>query len=96
MRSPRPCEDAVEVKPGAKAGDVGRLEAAPVGLAAVAARRHHDAHDRANQALAALDADGLAVFFQAVARRAYVSRPWLDTQPELRGRIEQLGSSVRS
>lgn len=36
-------------------------------LAAAAARRHHDAHERANQALAALDAEGLAVSFLAVA-----------------------------
>lgn len=59
-------------------------------LAAAAARRHQDAHERANQGLAALDADGLAISFQAVARRAGVSRQWLYTQPELRARIEQL------
>lgn len=59
-------------------------------LAASAARRHQDAHDRAIEALAALDADGLTVSFQGVARRAGVSRQWLYTQPELRARIEQL------
>lgn len=59
-------------------------------LARAAARRHEDAHDRAIGALGALDADGLAVSFQAVARRAGVSRQWLYTQPGLRARIEQL------
>jgi hypothetical protein len=59
-------------------------------LAAAAARRHQDAQDRASDALAALDADGLAVSFQAVAQRAGVSRQWLYTQPGLRARIEQL------
>jgi uncharacterized protein DUF6262 len=59
-------------------------------LAAAAALRHQDAHHRATQALATLDAEGLTVSFQAVARRAGVSRQWLYTQPELRARIEQL------
>ncbi len=59
-------------------------------LAAAAARRHQDAHARATEALAALNADGQAVSFQAVAQRAGVSRQWLYTQPELRARIEQL------
>jgi len=51
-------------------------------LAAAAARRHHDAHARTIEALAALNADGLAVSFSPVARRADVSRQWLYTQPE--------------
>jgi len=59
-------------------------------LAAAAARRHDETLRQALDALAALDADGLAVSFQAVARRAGVSRQWLYTQPELRARIEQL------
>ena len=59
-------------------------------LAVAAARRHDETLRRALDALAALDADGLAVSFQAVARRAGVSRQWLYTQPELRARIEQL------
>jgi len=59
-------------------------------LAAAATRRHDETLRRALDALAALDADGLAVSFQAVARRADVSRQWLYTQPELRARIEQL------
>ena len=59
-------------------------------LAAAAARRHDEPLRRALDALAALDADGLAVSFQAVARRAGVSRQWLYTQPELRARVEQL------
>ena len=53
-------------------------------LAAAAVRRHDETLRRA------LDADGLAVSFQAVARRAGVSRQWLYAQPELRARIEQL------
>jgi hypothetical protein len=59
-------------------------------LAAAAERRHRDAHVRAVDALTALDAAGVRVSFQAVARRAGVSRQWLYTQPELRARIEQL------
>jgi hypothetical protein len=59
-------------------------------LAAAAGRRHHDALERAVRALVALEADGMAVSFQAVARRAGVSRQWLYTQPELRARIEQV------
>lgn len=59
-------------------------------LAAAAARRHDDALARALQALAALDRGSEPISFQAVARRAGVSRQWLYTQPELRGRIEQL------
>jgi Family of unknown function (DUF6262) len=59
-------------------------------LVDAAARRHEDAHARAIAALAALGADGSAISFQAVARRAGVSRQWLYTQPELRARIEQL------
>jgi hypothetical protein len=58
-------------------------------LAAAAARRRQDAQDRASQPLTALDADGLAVSFQAVAQRAGVSRQWLYTQPELRARIKR-------
>ena len=59
-------------------------------LAAAAERRHQDAHVRAVDALTALDAEGARVSFQAVARRAGVSRQWLYTQSELRARIEQL------
>jgi hypothetical protein len=59
-------------------------------LAAAAARRHQDAHDRATDALAALEAGGEAISFKAVALRAGVSRQWLYTQPGLRARIEEL------
>jgi Family of unknown function (DUF6262) len=55
-----------------------------------AAARHKRTIDRAEQALRQLDAEGAAVSFQSVARRAGVSRQWLYTQPDLRAAIERL------
>jgi Family of unknown function (DUF6262) len=55
-----------------------------------AAARHKRTIDRAEQALRQLDAEGAAVSFQSVARRAGVSRQWLYTQPALRREIEVL------
>jgi hypothetical protein len=55
-----------------------------------AAARHQRAVERAQQALRELDAEGAAISFQSVARRAGVSRQWLYTQPALRQEIEEL------
>jgi hypothetical protein len=59
-------------------------------LAVAAQRRRDQALERARTALRDLDQDGHAVSFQAVARRAGVSRQWLYSQPELRAEIEHL------
>jgi Family of unknown function (DUF6262) len=59
-------------------------------LAAAAQRKRERALERAHAALRDLDQDGKSISFQAVARRAGVSRQWLYTQPELRAEIERL------
>lgn len=59
-------------------------------LTQAAAARHQRTVERAERALRELDQEGAAIGFQAVARRAGVSRQWLYTQPELRSEIEQL------
>jgi hypothetical protein len=59
-------------------------------LTEAATARHRRTVQRAERALQALDAEGAAISFQAVARRAGVSRQWLYTQPALRAEIEQL------
>ena len=64
------------------------MPAEPLGRAAAA--RHDRATQAAVDALQALDHEGGPVTFQAVARRAGVSRQWLYTQPELRQQIEAL------
>src|SRR3954452_22032296 len=64
------------------------MSAEPLNRAA--AQRHQRAVDRAQRALRELDSEGATVSFQAVARRAGVSRQWLYTQPALRAAIEQL------
>jgi Family of unknown function (DUF6262) len=64
------------------------LPAEPLNQAAAA--RHQRAVERAEQALRDLDAEGGRISFQAVARRAGVSRQWLYTQPAMRAQIEQL------
>lgn len=56
-------------------------------LTQAAAARHRRAVEHAEQALRA---EGAAINFQAVARRAGVSRQWLYTQPALRTEIERL------
>jgi hypothetical protein len=55
-----------------------------------AAARHRRTIERAERALRELDAEGAAISFQSVARRAGVSRQWLYTQPGLRQEIEAL------
>jgi Family of unknown function (DUF6262) len=65
-------------------------------LTQAAAARHRRAVERAERALRDLDAEGSAVSFQAVARRAGVSRQWLYTQPALRAEIEQLRDRARA
>src|SRR3954447_11203102 len=64
------------------------MAAEPLNQAASA--RHARTVARAEQALRELDAAGAPVSFQAVAKRAGISRQWLYTQPELRARIEAL------
>jgi Family of unknown function (DUF6262) len=64
------------------------VSAEPLGQAAAA--RHDRAIKRAQDAPRDLDREGAQVSFQAVARRAEVSRQWLYTQPELRSQIERL------
>jgi cell division protein FtsB len=58
-------------------------------LSRAAAKRHQHAVARAERALRELDAEGMPITFQAVARHAGVSRQWLYTQPALRTEIEQ-------
>jgi len=59
-------------------------------LAVAAQRKREHALERAHAALRDLDQRGETISFQAVARRAGVSRQWLYTQPELRAEIERL------
>ena len=61
-----------------------------------AAARHHRAVQSAEQALRALDKEGAAVSFQAIAKRAGVSRQWLYTQPQIRAEIERLRDQAPS
>ena len=58
-------------------------------LTHAAAARHRRAVERAERALCDLDAEGVPITFQGVARRASVSRQWLYTQPALRSEIER-------
>ncbi|MGH2947707.1 MAG: DUF6262 family protein [Solirubrobacteraceae bacterium] len=64
------------------------MAAEPLNQAAAA--RHQRTMERVKRALRDLDQEGAAVSFQAVARRAGVSRQWLYTQPGLRAEIERL------
>jgi hypothetical protein len=61
----------------------------PHPLAAAAATRRSAALQRAEAALRELGAADRPVTFQAIARRAGVSRQWLYEQPELRAEIER-------
>lgn len=60
------------------------------GLRAAAQRKRENTIRRARDAVRELDEEGELLTFQAVARRAGVSRQWLYTQPELRADIERL------
>jgi len=62
----------------------------PEPLRNAARRRSADAVARARAAIDELTFSGEQVSFQAVARRAGVSRQWLYTRPELRAEIERL------
>ncbi|WP_275041992.1 DUF6262 family protein [Streptomyces natalensis] len=55
-----------------------------------ARRRSEYTRSRAIQALRELDAAGEPVTFEAVAKRAPVSRSWLYGQPDLRTEVERL------
>jgi hypothetical protein len=70
------------------------MPAEPLGRAAAA--RHDRATRAAIDALRSLDREGGPVTFQAVARRAGVSRQWLYTQPGLRQQIETLRDRASS
>jgi hypothetical protein len=59
-------------------------------LAVAAQRKRDDALSRARTAVRELHDSEEAITFQAVARRARVSRQWLYQQPDLRAEIERL------
>ena len=59
-------------------------------IVASARRRSGDTRNRAAAALRRLDNAGNPVTFDAVAREARVSRPWLSKQPDPRAEIERL------
>lgn len=62
----------------------------PQHLRDAAQRRHTQAKERANAALARLSAAGAAISFASVAREAGVSTDFLYRQPQLRQRIQEL------
>ena len=64
-------------------------------LAAAARRRHELTRSKAIRALRELDNTGAVVSFEAVARRAEVSRSWLYTQPDLRLEIQRLREATQ-
>jgi hypothetical protein len=57
---------------------------------AAARRRAAATRKRATSALRRIDSTGVPVTFDAIARKARVSRSWLYSQPELRAEIERL------
>lgn len=64
-------------------------------LIQAAHRRSQQTRERALQGIRELAADGVPISFDAVARRAGVSRSWLYAQPDLRleiGRLRALSS----
>lgn len=62
----------------------------PQQLAEHARQHHHETLQRAQQALTELADAGEQVTVALLADRARVSRSWIYTQPELRGRLRQL------
>jgi Family of unknown function (DUF6262) len=62
----------------------------PAPLRAAAQRKRAEAMARAHHALRELDGQAQPITFQAVARRAHVSRQWLYQQSDLRNEIERL------
>jgi hypothetical protein len=62
---------------------------------AAARRRSQATRRRAVAALRRMDATGVVVTFDAVAREADVSRSWLYNQPDLRAEIERLRQRKR-
>jgi len=59
-------------------------------LTSAAQRKRSDTLARAQAALSELNEQGRPITFQAVARRAAVSRQWLYEQTDLRAEIERL------
>lgn len=59
-------------------------------LAAAAARRSADVHERATKTLRRLDAAGVPITFAAVADAAEVSRSWLYRNHDIRAEIDRL------
>ena len=64
-------------------------------LIAAARRRSQQARRAAIAALRHMDKTGEPVNFEAVARKAGVSRSWLYTQPDLRADIQRLRETHR-
>jgi hypothetical protein len=60
-----------------------------------ARQRHELTRAKAIQALRTLDAAGVPVTFETVARSAAVSRSWLYAQPDIRAEIERLRTASR-
>jgi hypothetical protein len=65
-------------------------------IVAAARRRSAAARRRAVAALRRMDATGIAITFETVAREAGVSRSWLYNQPDLKAEIERLRARRRS
>ncbi|MFF3159913.1 DUF6262 family protein [Streptomyces sp. NPDC057910] len=65
-------------------------------IVAAACRRSAATRRRAIAALRRMDATGIAITFETVAREAGVSRSWLYNQPDLRSEIERLRARRRS
>lgn len=59
-------------------------------LITAAQRRHELTRAKAIRALRELDQAGSKITFEAVARKAEVSRSWLYTQPDIKDQIQQL------
>lgn len=59
-------------------------------IVAAARRRSAATRRRAAAALRRMDATGVAITFESVAREAGVSRSWLYTQPDLKAEIQRL------
>src|SRR5450759_744298 len=64
-------------------------------LIAAARQRAERTRQQALTALRALDAKGVPITFEAVAREAGVSRSWLYTQDDLRAELGRLGERHR-
>src|SRR6266511_1143809 len=64
-------------------------------LIAAARNRSEAARQRATAAVRRMDATGIPITFESVAREARVSRSWLYANPALRAEIERLRTPAR-